>query len=418
MNKWQSKLLPWIFVSLLLLAGCNGLQLNLEKVNQEEASTEQEITLSDCIPLEDILVLCHRDGGGAYRYMDPIPAEYWNLKDETTGVKGIATKFDGKMYKLYANGKVIDEAGNVKEQMPQNPDDEVDIFTAWVLVLREDDMLGYDAIYNNMSYDIENAITVDELRNLIHVVQISEENFDEYFTFIEVEEQIEITGSKFEENHLYAPYKTLRLAYKGPGYLMRSGSFEWTLDVAVSVVERSRWEKYDNSGNKTDSYEAEPEEIDAEIEIEDYDFDYVEDGDYRNVCDTGTWFHVFNPLEKYDTDPEHSYTTKHEYSYENLNIKNAQGYLIYCEDIPEEFWNVTEKGYRYICVKREDMPAWRFSEYGRIGSEETDVDKFMEQDITDTDDGQPKEKYGDILSINGNDLSNFIGIKLESLQGF
>ncbi|MBQ7971867.1 MAG: hypothetical protein IJ291_00220, partial [Lachnospiraceae bacterium] len=48
---------------------------------------------------------------------------------------------------------VIDEAGNVKEQMPQNPDDEVDIFTAWVLVLREDDMLGYDAVYNNMSYN-------------------------------------------------------------------------------------------------------------------------------------------------------------------------------------------------------------------------------------------------------------------------
>ncbi len=432
MNKCRIKLLSLIFVLSFLLVGCDSLNMikdmankaeqNKEEPNggeqdKEDVSTNRTITLEDCIPLENLLALNHRDGGGDYRYMDPIPSEYWNIKDETTGSKGIATRYDGKMYKLYANGKVVDEAGNVKQKAPQNANDEESIFTAWVLVLREDDMLGRDAVYNNMSYDIENAITVDELRNLIHVVHITEENFDEYFTFIEVEEEKEITGSSFEENHVYKPYRTLRIAYKGPGYLMDSGSFEWTVDVALSYKEKYNREEYDSQGNMIDNRAYDPEEKSCEVSVDDYEFMYQEEGEYRNISYDNA-FSNFWPLLQYYTDPEHTYSTKMQYSYEDITVNKAKGYLIYCEDIPEAFWNVTEKGNRYICVKREDKPAWRFGEYGRIGANNTDVDAFLEEDITATIDGEPKERRGDILCINGNDLNNFIGIKLESLPGY
>ena len=427
MEKCFVKVLPLMFVLAIMLAGCGGPKVDIGTLNKEEqnkegqsstgTSSEQLVAIENCIPLEDILKLNHRDGGGDYLYMDPIPMEYWNIEDPATGSKGIATQFGGKIYKLYANGKVVDEAGNVKEKAPQDQKDEESIFTAWVLVLREDDMLGRDAVYNNMSYDVETAMTVDELKSLIHIVHITEENFNEYFSFIEVEEEREITGSSFEENHVYKPYRTLRIAYKGPGYLMSSGAFDWTVDVAVSYNEKGTYENYDSQGNLIDNWSYDSREMNCELTVDEYEFVYQEEGEYRDITFYNA-FNNFNALLEYYTDPEHTYLTKIQYFYEDLTVKNAQGYLIYCDDIPEEFWNVTEKGNRYICVQREDMPAWRFGEYGRIGANNKDVDAFLESDITATMDGTPKQKREDVLCLIGTDLINFIGITLESLPGY
>lgn len=424
------KFLSLILVLSCLLVGCGNKDIFVDgqdkgnsqtqsKGQQKEDATSsgQTITLSDCIPLEDVLALNHRDGGGDYRYMDPIPEEYWNIKDSETGVKGIAVQYDGKMYQLYVNGKIVDEAGNVKQKAPQDQTDEESVFTAWVMVLREDDMLGHDAVYNNMSYDIEKAMTVDELRSLMHVVYITPENFDDYFTFIEVEEEREITGSKFEENHIYKPHIELRIAYKGPGYLLDSGSFVWKVDAAISYIEKYSREECDSNWNIIKSYTNDPREEKCEIDIDNYEFEYQKDGEYRDVS-YSTVFMNFDNLLSYYANLDTDYYSKSMYAYEDITVHNAQGFLIYCEDIPEEYWNVTEKGNRYVCVKREDKPAWRFCEYGRIGADNKDVDAYLEATMTDTIDGSPKEIHGDILSINGNDLSNFVGIKLESLPGY
>lgn len=423
MKKWFVKVLPLMCVLTVMLGGCGaskadtGAEQNKEGQSSTKEASEQQVTIEDCLPLEDVLKLNHRDGGGEYLFMDPIPAEYWNIEDAETGSKGIATQFEGKIYKLYANGKVVDEAGNVKQKVPQDQKDEESIFTAWVLVLREEDMLGRDAVYNNMSYDVEKAMTVDELRNLIHVVHITKENFDEYFTFIEVEEEKEITGSNFEENHIYKPYRTLRIAYKGPGYLMNTGTFDWTVDVAVSYNEKRTYENYDNQGNLIDNGSYDSGEENCELTVADYEFVYQEEGEYRDITFYNA-FNNFNALLQYYADPEHTYLTKSQYFYEDLTVKNAQGYLIYCDDIPEEFWNVTEQGNRYICVQREDKPVWRFGEYGRIGANVKDVDAYLESDITATIDGTPKQKREDVLCCIGMDLVNFIGITLESLPGY
>lgn len=429
MKKCFVKVLPLMFVLAIMLAGCGGSKVDIGTLNKEaqnnggqtstENSSEQSLSIENCIPLEDVLKLNHRDGGGDYLYLDPIPVEYWNIEDAATSSKGIATQFEGKIYKLYANGKVVDEAGNVKQKVPQDLNDEESIFTAWILVLREEDMLGRDAVYNNMSYDVEKVMTVDELRNLIHIVHITEENFNEYFSFIEVEEEKEITGSNFVENHVYKPYRTLGIAYHGPGYLMNSGSFKWAVDVAVSYKykEKITREEYDSQGNMTENVSYDSEEQNRELTIDDYVFVYQEEGEYRNITHHNA-FPNLDPLLYYYINSEHDYLTKIQHFYEDLTVKKAQGYLIYCDDIPEEFWNVTEKGNRYICVQREDKPAWRFCEYGRIGADNTDVDRLLGMESSATIDGTPIQKREDVLCINGNDLNNFIGITLESLHGF
>lgn len=425
MKKRNIKLFICSIAATCMLSGCGMIDLDLSSLNisftgqnKEEANKggqsnqekveEKEITLADCIPLEDLLALNHRDGGGDYVYMDPILEGYWNIKEAATGTRGIAVHFEGKIYKLYANGKVVDEAGNVKQKTPQSQSDEESIFTAWVLVLREDDMLGRDAVYNNMSYDIEVGVTIDEIKSLIHIVEITEENFHEYFNFVEVEVEEEITGSRFEENHIYKPMKEIYTVYTGPGYLM-TYTYDWYVDIALSFDENYKIEYLDVNDNVVDSYESELKTEKKEMTIPYYDFKYMDEGECRNISYSGTSVFINETLNYYwDSDKNILY--RYEYNYENITVENVQGYLIYCEEMPEEYWNITENGNRYICVKRDGQSGWRFCEYGRIGSTNKDVDAAVDACVTG--------KRGDIINYNSTDLVNFVGINFESLPGY
>ena len=436
MKKLQMRILPLLMVLSLMLAGCGNLKIDrvmdgvddfikeeLHKGDKgkdaqnkdkqdKDASSKKEITLSECVPLENVLKLCHRDGGGDYHHLDPIPEEYWNIADEN-GVKGIATVFDGKMYKLYKNGKIVDEAGNVKQKAPQNANDEESIFTAWMLVLREDDMLGRDAVYNNMSYDVEKGITVEELISLIHPVKITKENFNDYFKFIEIEEEIEITGSNFVEDQMYKPKRELRMVYTGPGYLL-TNTFDWQVDFQISFDEISHYVTYDKDGNIVYSSYREPKTMKVESGFADHSFKYYEEGAYRNIS-YNEIVSYFDELLGYWYDVDKEELSESKRAYDNKTILKAQGYFIYCDEIPEEYINVTEKGNRYICIKREGKSGWRTGEYGRIGSDNKDVDAYIEQTICDTIDGSPRQKRPDIITLCGLDLINFVGIEEEDI---
>lgn len=431
MKKLQKKILPLLVVLSLALAlvGCGVLRIDkvadklgdfakeeLHKGDkndkEEDAPAKKEITLSDCIPLENVLKLCHRDGGGDYHHLDPIPEEYWNITDES-GVKGIATVFEGKMYKLYKNGKIVDEAGGVKQKAPQNANDEESIFTAWLLVLREDDMLGRDAVYNNMSYDVEKGITVEQVIDLLHPVKITAENFNDYFKFIEVVEEVEITGSNFAEDQIYKPRRSMRMVYTGPGYLMPY-TFDWQVDFQITYDEVRAFITYDKNGNIEQSYYYDPKTLKAEAGFEDHSFKYCEGEEYRNISYNDI-VSAFDATLQYWYDTESERLSESKRAYDNITITKAQGYFIYSDEIPEEYINVTEKGNRYICIKREGKSGWRTGEYGRIGSDNKDVDAYIEQIMYSTIDGSAKEKRSDILCLCGKDLINFVGITEEDI---
>ena len=111
----------------------------------------------------------------------------------------------------------------------------------------------------------------------------------DYFIFIDVEEQKEITNSNFVENHMYMPEITRRFAYKGPGYLMNSGSFEWKVDYVVSYDHKYIEEAKDANGQVTYFYERPYESAKYEDDIRSYEFVYSEEGDYRSITYDGVF---------------------------------------------------------------------------------------------------------------------------------
>ena len=404
----KKAIIGWIYLlGIILISGCGNKNMNDIGKEKSEATINEKEEI-EAVDLVDVLRLCHRGLGGVYLYMDPIPEEYWQVTDQKTGSKGIYVCYDGKYYTLFQKGTVRDADGIDKREVNGNVNNEVDAFTSWIKVLREDDYLGYDAIYDNMTYDYgkEVCFSMDEFLDLYEIVPITTENVNDYFGIVTEEREEEITDSPFEKDWVYKKNEYMYIAYINNAKL--SKSFTWNADLKILYDKYWKVDDYDWIQISQDYTKI------VSTSYLDWSYRITDDG--RTVC-TSYQSDYLGPLHKFDAhfEGDEIIIGQSWNKYPKFDYTEAQGEIVIFKGIPDEYWNYTPKGNRYIVIAREDKKPICLSDTYAYAINDT-MEEFDEE-IEEAEQVLPDDYAGDYWNNWSYALFNStIGITIDDLR--
>ena len=318
-----------------LLTGCGGSKL-----------------FSNALTAQEFLSHAYVDENGELLYATDFPEDKWNVDEE--GNKYIAITIDNENiegYLFYENGDIA--IVNTKGEMSQN-----DVATTSDIkdlnLYNMETMVSYLTNWGENNEGLNSAnekvLSMDEFNSLYNTIDITTDNVNDYFNFVPVDYEGEITGSNFEDEHFYYPEKEIRLMCT-PDNIVTNKDSEVVVKVDFSYSTVRYKVTPDNLSEKFDEYTYDPTSDSWEWNIYSYN---LKPSDYYNSI----------PVISANFSSEDNIIYVSERTYDSYGISKAQGTIHTFNEPDDTMWNTSPSGISYLAVRDKDNNIVRLTKTG------------------------------------------------------